>query len=184
MATAPEEQKIIDQANDLLENFGQAQAEMMQLQIDQDKEVKAVLAKRAERANELTALMENIKTSVAKLWEQHDDVLTEGKGKTATLHAGTVSERLSPASLEIGDNKKALKYLRRMRVLLRFTKVAERTIVKNKLKADRAFVNAAPDDIMWFEQKRGLYLKPITTQLEALRDLSPQRVKLPVKKEA
>lgn len=176
---AASKDEVVGKANALLDALGINQRALNELQDRQDKQIKAITDANAPEADRLKGHIDELQNELVGLWEKHSETLTDGEGKTAVLRAGTINEKLSPPALKVPDKKKLLKYLKRKRALLRFTKKQERVADLNAIKKDKAFVAAAPPEVMYLEQARRLYLKPNKSQLEVQRDLHPTRVVLP-----
>ncbi len=169
---------ILRSLEDLLETLGGIEARHSRLTADADRQIAKIRAKFSGPIDELTKQREEIVGSIAYIYAQYRDQLTDGSGKTVTLRGGTLSARLAPESLVLGNDSDVERYLRRKGAWLKFTKRVKRQIDKTALKKDHAFVDQAPDEIMHLRQEENLIIKLPKLQLEIKRVLNPLKKRL------
>lgn len=180
LAIPPEEAEA--KANTLLEWLASAYAELDQLQLEQDKEIEAVIATRRPRVEELLRRIEIDEAGLVDLWEQHKQLLTKStptrQSKTAKLVAGTISERLGSEALVIPDEAALERYLRRIRQWRTHSRYVGRKLDKSSVKKDRALVEAAPEGLVSYERTRTLHYTPAKLKIEKKRVLPSLRIRL------
>lgn len=177
MLAIPEDEAI-DKLETLLTELGETEAELSKTKTEVDNQVKAIVVRHAPAIDSLTARRAVLVDGIASIFTQHRDFLTEGTGKTATLRGGTLSARFAAEALEIVDETKVEKFLRRKGRWLKYSKAVKRKLDKAALKKDRALVESAPSDVMFFRKDENLIIKLPKLQLEIKRVLNPLRSRL------
>lgn len=171
-----------EKAVDVLENhlitLADTTTQLTDLESAVTKEVQAITAKYAQRIDQLTAQRDASVNEITDIFQQHRKFLTEDTGKTVTLRGGTLSARLGNEVLEIIDETKLEKFLRRKGRWLKYTIQPRRRIDKTALKKDRALIESAPDTVVRFSRDENLIIKLPKLQLEIKRILHPLRSSL------
>lgn len=171
--------RVVRTANKALADLSAARAELEKISAVESSLFAEIRKHHQARIDELGETVRQAEDLLAKLWQDHGDELRDSsKSKTATLRNGTLSERLGVATVVLGERSRVLRYLRRRRATLRFTKKSEPEISKAKLKMDPKFVDGAPDEIMHFEKVRTLYIRPVDASTEGSRVLGTEHVRL------
>lgn len=172
-------EEVIEAVNSALADLAAARSGLERIQGIEQQLIDEIRKRYVKKILELESDIKAGEDRLADLWEKHSDMLRDNpKSKTATLRNGTLSERFGVVAVVIGDTNKVIAYLRKHGVMKRFTRRPEPVVVKSHLKLDPEFVNNAPDDVMRFEQKRTLHIKPLELQVESARNLTSRVVKL------
>lgn len=168
-----------DEVNEAIERhlseLSDVETELRALDAAKDKKIKAIVDEYAPQVDPLTVRRDELTAEIAKLWVEHEAELTTGHGKTAIYRNGTLSSRSSQGSLVIEDKNAAMKYLRSRGLLRRFTKVGERTIVKDALKKERDLVEKMPG--VHLDVPEHLHIKLVRVKIELKQLLNPFRVR-------
>ena len=155
-------------------SLGNADRELTNLETELNHGIQKLKEQKAVPINEATKLRDLLLDDATAIVEQHWKALMgSDRGKTLVLRSGTLSIRKATASLEVVDEAAAMKSLRRLGVLRKFTRLGKRTIDKNALKK-------APEVIakmkgVQLKQDENLIIKPAKTQVELKRIFHPFR---------
>jgi len=168
--------RVLLRTDQLMSELTDVDAELRKLNVDKDKQIKALVDKFAPKVDPLTARRTELVKMVGELYQENSALLTEESGKTAVFRNGVLSSRLSPGSLIVNDENKALAYIKRQGKLRRFTRMGKRTLDKVALKKDLAFVEKLPG--VHFDQPENLTIKLIRTSIEIQHKLLPFRTRI------
>jgi phage host-nuclease inhibitor protein Gam len=134
VAEALSDQEVREQLNGLLRDLGEAVHKLEENVLERKKRVKAVNDWFEPEVTKLENQIESLKSRIKEVAKPRFMRLVTRGTKTIQLSYGEISHRVNPASLVIENEKLTLNWLRRHRLLKKFTKVGKRTINNKALK--------------------------------------------------
>lgn len=163
----------LEELNRLVSQAGFAGSELEELQAKMDREIQAVQQTYAPLIDSRVKQRDRAVDKIAKIIEEHWDFVMDGKpGKTLKLRAGDIVRR-STSKVEVTDARKALAWLRRRKLLRRFTTQAEPALSKSKLgKEPKVLAKMPGAELVTGEN---MTIKPVKTNSELVRELHPMR---------
>lgn len=130
----------------------------------------------APEIDPLVARREAIVKKVADIFTTNRSALISSQSKTLFLRGGTLSVKLATAALEVTDENRAIRALKRLGKLRLYTNVGKRTIDKSALKKNPELVNKLPG--VTLKRTERLTIKLAELPVELVRDLHPLRHEL------
>jgi len=167
--------EVVQELEVRLARLSEAETQLADLTSDFTKKTQALVTEFSPESDRLTLLRDETVTEIAEIFQANRDLLTPAGSKTVTLRGGTISARLGSEGIEIVDQERLEKFLRRRGRWVAFTTQPKRQIDKAALKKDRALVNSASDQIIRFRRNENLIIKLPKVQLEIKRVLHPLR---------
>lgn len=162
------DQEVREQLNELLRDLGEAVRKREQNTLERNKRIQAVNDSFEPENTQLDQRIEVLTAAIKQAAKPRFRRLVIPGTKTIRLTFGEISHRISPASLVVDDEKLAMRWLRRNRLLGRFTKVGKRTINNKALKEALDADPALAARIRGVQVVRGenFVIKPGKTQAE------------------
>ena len=177
-ARTPEQRKaawLRKRLNTLIAQAGYADSELIKLNLEQDAEIREIVAKYAGRIDKFSAHRAAAVDKIHAIISDEENwklVAEDSKTKTLTFRSGTIKRRAT-TKIEILDAAAGLKWLRAKAMLRRFTTQAEPTISKTKLGKEPNVLAKIPGVVQL--KGENMTVKPVKTQAEIERDLHPMR---------
>lgn len=161
--------------NTLISHAGYADSQVNNLQAQIDAECSAVVAKYAPAMDEAVKRRGDAVDKIHAIVSDENNwklVAKKATDKTLTFRAGTIKRRAT-SRIDVTDKQVALAWLRKRKILRRFTIQKEPEISKTELKKDKKVLEGLPGVEQLFGEN--MTVIPVTTKAELERDLHPMR---------
>ncbi len=172
------QEEALDQLVRLIDIAGEADRNRTVLQVTFDGRLNALKQEFVHQIDAAAQTRDKAMDDIHQIVTSHRDYLMRDQsGKTLITRAGTIELRTATESLEVDDDERAFKWLRRHGLLRRFTKFGKRTVDKVALKK---YLRDHPELVdtmrgMRLEQHENMTVKPASTKLEIVRKFKPFR---------
>lgn len=164
---------LLKRLNTLVSQAGYAQSRAETLQTQMNEQIREIQENYAPLIDRETRRRDDAVDKIAKIVEEHWDLVMDGKpGKTLKLRGGEIVRRAT-SKVEVTNTKKALEWLRRHKMLRRFTTQAEPTLSKAKLKEEPKVLAKMPGAELVTSEN--MTIKPVKAHGELVRELHPMR---------